>query len=171
MEIALGVKEELMNVDATTHDGIIDPDPAIFEALNTVPAPCDTVAHASRAHSAAPAALEKTKESTSQEQRGRAGFARVHTVPENLTDVDDRRATALIVLPPSAPHDASAGPKSKAASLASEALKRRGSAQRRFRNALVLPPPTCQPSRQRERTPDASAHGAPSWTTPTSSRI
>ena len=81
---------------------------------------------------------ERLVEVLREEQRGRAGFARVHAVPENLTDVDDRRATALIVLPPSAPHDASVGPKSKAASLASEALERRGSAQRRFRNALVF---------------------------------
>ena len=33
-----------------------------------------------------------------EEQRGRAGFARVHPVPDNPTDVDDRRATALVIL-------------------------------------------------------------------------
>ena len=72
------------------------------------------------------------------EQRARAGFPRVHAAPDNPTDIEDRRATALIVLPPSAPHDASAGPKSKGALAASETIERRGSGQRRYRNALVF---------------------------------
>ena len=73
-----------------------------------------------------------------EEQRTRAGFPRVHTAPDNPTDIEDRRATALIVLPPSAPHDASAGPKSKGALAASETIERRGSGQRRYRNALIF---------------------------------
>ena len=40
---------------------------------------------------------------------------RVHAVPDNPADVEDRRSTALIILPPSAPHDASAGRRSKGA--------------------------------------------------------
>ena len=76
-----------------------------------------------------------------EEQKGRAGFARVHAVPENPSDVEDRRATALLILPPSATHDASVGAASQAAQLASEALERRGSGQRRFRNALVFAAP------------------------------
>ena len=73
-----------------------------------------------------------------EEPRSRAGFPRVHAAPDNLTDVEDRRATALIVLPPSAPHDPNIGPKSPAVAAASETTERRGSGQRRYRNALVF---------------------------------
>ncbi len=73
-----------------------------------------------------------------EEQRSRAGFPRVHAAPDNPTDIDDGRSTALVVLPPSAPHDASLGSSSEAATVASETLQRRGSGQRRFRNALVF---------------------------------
>ena len=73
-----------------------------------------------------------------EEQRSRAGFPRVHAAPDNPTDIEDRRATALVVLPPSAPHDASSGSESKAAAMARETIERRGSGQRRFRNALVF---------------------------------
>ena len=72
------------------------------------------------------------------EQRGRAGFPRVHAAPENPTDIDDRRSSALIILPPSAIHDTTAGPKSEGAVAASETLERRGSGQRRYRNALIF---------------------------------
>ena len=73
-----------------------------------------------------------------EDQRTRAGFPRVHAAPDNPTDIEDRRATALVVLPPSAPHDASAGSESKAAAMARETIERRGSGQRRYRNALVF---------------------------------
>ena len=73
-----------------------------------------------------------------EEQRGRAGFPRVHSAPDNPTDIEDRRATALVILPPSAAHDASVGPKSQAAVSAGETIERRGSGQRRYRNALVF---------------------------------
>lgn len=73
-----------------------------------------------------------------QEQRKRAGFPRVHAAPDNLTDIEDRRATALVILPPSAPHDPGAGAKSLAVAAAREALERRGSGQRSYRNALVF---------------------------------
>ena len=46
-----------------------------------------------------------------EEQRGRAGFPRVHSAPDNPTDIEDRRATASLILSASAAHDASAGPK------------------------------------------------------------
>ena len=72
------------------------------------------------------------------EQRGRAGFPRVHAAPDNPTDIEDRRATALVVLPPSAPHDASGGAESKAVMEVIETVERRGSGQRRYRNALVF---------------------------------
>ena len=76
-----------------------------------------------------------------EEQRTRAGFPRVHAVPDNPTDIDDRRSTALIILPPSAPHDASAGAKSQGAATAGETIERRGSGQRRYRNALIFVAP------------------------------
>ena len=76
-----------------------------------------------------------------EEQRGRAGFPRIHAVPDNPADIDDRRSTALIILPPSAPHDAAAGPKSHGAVAASETIERRGSGQRRYRNALIFVAP------------------------------
>lgn len=75
------------------------------------------------------------------EQRNRAGFPRVHAAPDNLTDIEDRRATALVVLPPSACHDPGAGAESPAAVAAREALERRGSGQRTYRNALVFVAP------------------------------
>ena len=73
-----------------------------------------------------------------EEQRSRAGFPRVHAAPDNLTDIEDRRATALVILPPSAPHDPGADSKSPAVAAACEALERRGSGQRSYRNALVF---------------------------------
>ncbi len=73
-----------------------------------------------------------------EEQRGRAGFPRVHAAPDNPTDIEDRRSTALIVLLPSAPHEASAGAQSKGAVAARETIERRGSGQRRYRNALIF---------------------------------
>ena len=73
-----------------------------------------------------------------EDQRTRAGFPRVHAAPDNPTDIEDRRASALIVLPPSTAHDASAGSESPAAAMAREIIERRGSGQRRYRNALVF---------------------------------
>ena len=103
-----------------------------------------------------------------EEQRGRAGFPRVHAAPDNPTDIEDRRATALVVLPPSAPHDASSGAESKAAEMApgrpssageagSDASATRWCSSRR----------THRRSRPRARTPSASAPGNRSSTTPT----
>ena len=76
-----------------------------------------------------------------EEQRGRAGFARVHAVPDNPTDIDDRRATALVILPPSGTHDANGDGATPAVAYVREAMERRGSGQRRFRNALVFVAP------------------------------
>ena len=73
-----------------------------------------------------------------EETRARAGFARVHAAPDNPTDIDDRRAAALVILPPSAPHDAGAGSRSEASILATEITTRRSSGQRRYRNTLVF---------------------------------
>ena len=73
-----------------------------------------------------------------EEQARRAGFPRVHAAPENLTDIDDRRAVSLVILPPGAAHDPGAGARSPAAELAAETIARRGSGQRRYRNAFVF---------------------------------
>ena len=73
-----------------------------------------------------------------QEQRQRAGFARVHAAPDHLSDIDDQRSTALVILPPSKPHDTGNSSNSEAAIAAAEAIERRGSGQRRYRNALVF---------------------------------
>ena len=73
-----------------------------------------------------------------EEQRDRAGFARVHAAPENATDIDDRRSVALVILPPAHTHEAGAGQKSAAAGLAAETIERRGTGQRRYRNVLIF---------------------------------
>ena len=72
------------------------------------------------------------------DQRSREGFQRVHVAPDNPTDIEDQRAVALIVLPPSKVHDRGAGSTSPAAMEAADVLQRRGSGQRRYRNALVF---------------------------------
>ena len=72
------------------------------------------------------------------EQRNRAGFSHVHAAPDNPTDIEDRRAVALVILPPAATHDAIAGANSQAAALARETIERRSSGQRRYRNAVIF---------------------------------
>ncbi len=76
-------------------------------------------------------------EALREDGRSRAGFARVHAVPDNPTDIEDGRATALVILPPSAAHDRSSAA-SPAGALVREIVERRGSGQRRYRNALVF---------------------------------
>ena len=76
-----------------------------------------------------------------EEQRGRAGFARVHPVPNNPTDVEDRRTTALVILPPSATHEANGDTATPGVAYARETMERRGAGQRQYRNALVFVAP------------------------------
>ena len=73
-----------------------------------------------------------------EEQASRAGFPRVHAAPDDLTQIDDRRTVALVILPPAAAHDSGAGAKSRAAEVAAETIERRGSGQRRYRNSLIF---------------------------------
>lgn len=73
-----------------------------------------------------------------EDQRTRAGFPRVHAAPDNIVDIEDHPSTALVILPPSAPHDAHAGSKSPAEIIARETIERRGGGQRRYRNALIF---------------------------------
>ena len=71
------------------------------------------------------------------EGRG-TGFPRVHAVPEDPADIEDRRHVALVILAPSAVHDASSDTQSSAMAAALDTIARRGTGQRRYRNALVL---------------------------------
>ena len=73
-----------------------------------------------------------------EEQASRAGFPRVHAAPDDPTEIDDRRAVALVILPPAAAHDPGAGAKSRAADVAGETIERRGSGQRPYRSANNL---------------------------------
>ena len=73
-----------------------------------------------------------------EEQASRAGFPRVHAAPDDLTQIDDRRTVALVILPPAAAHDPGAGATSQAAEVAGETIERRGSGQRRYRNSLIF---------------------------------
>ena len=73
-----------------------------------------------------------------EDQRSRGKFPRVHVAPDNPTDIEDQRAVALVILPPSKTHERSAGSTSPAASEAADVLQRRGGGQRRYRNALVF---------------------------------
>ena len=73
-----------------------------------------------------------------EDQAHRAGFPRVHAAPDDPTGIDDRRAVALVILPPAAAHDSGAGARSRAAEVAGETIERRGSGQRRYRNTLIF---------------------------------
>ena len=73
-----------------------------------------------------------------EDQRSRGKFPRVHVSPDNPTDIEDQRAVALVILPPSKTHERSAGSTSPAASEAADVLQRRGTGQRSYRNALVF---------------------------------
>ncbi len=59
-------------------------------------------------------------------------------VPDNPSDVDDRRATALVILPPGAAHEANGEAATPAVAHAREAMERRGTGQRQYRNALMF---------------------------------
>ena len=107
-----------------------------------------------------------------EEQSNRAGFPRVHAVPENPTDIDDRRAVALMILTPAAAHDPGAGERSRAAEVAGETIERRGSGPSgasAIRSSSL--PRTRRTSRRHARTPGVNGRGNRSWTTPTSVRI
>jgi hypothetical protein len=73
-----------------------------------------------------------------KEQSHRGSFHRVHAAPDNLNDVDDGRAIALVIIPPAYPHASKSSDKTPAESSTTDTLQRRGSGQRKFRNALVF---------------------------------
>lgn len=76
-----------------------------------------------------------------KEQGHKGGFHRVHAAPDNLIDVDDARAIALVVVPPAYPHALKSLDHTAAQRIVADTLQRRGSGQRRFRNALVFAAP------------------------------
>lgn len=76
-----------------------------------------------------------------KEQSQKGGFHRVHAAPDSLIDVDDARAIALVIVPPAYPHALKAPDKTPAERIVTDTLQRRGSGQRRFRNALVFVAP------------------------------
>ncbi len=73
-----------------------------------------------------------------KEQGHKGGFHRVHASPAALIDVDDARAIALVIVPPSHPHALKSTETTPAKQIVADALQRRGSGQRKFRNALVF---------------------------------
>jgi len=73
-----------------------------------------------------------------KEQGHRGGFHRVHAAPDNMIDVDDARGIALVIIPPAHPHALKSPDKTPAERIATDALQRRGTGQRKFRNAIVF---------------------------------
>jgi len=73
-----------------------------------------------------------------KDQASRGGFHRVHGAPDNPLDVEDARSIALVILPPAYGHTVRADTLSSAQIIAKDTLQRRGTGQRRFRNALVF---------------------------------
>ncbi len=76
-----------------------------------------------------------------KERSHRGGFHRVHATPESLLDIEDARAIALAILPPAHPHALNSPEPTPAERIVTDVLQRRGSGQRRFRNALVFVAP------------------------------
>src|SRR5690606_35844103 len=73
-----------------------------------------------------------------RKEQVRGGFHRVHAAPDSLIDVDDGRAIALVIVPPAHPHTARSAETTPAERIVADTLQRRGSGQRRYRNALVF---------------------------------
>ena len=76
-----------------------------------------------------------------REQSHKSGFHSVHASPDNVVDVDDARAIALVIIPPSHVHALKSPNRTPAQQAALFALKRRGTGQRRYRNALIFVAP------------------------------
>ncbi len=76
-----------------------------------------------------------------KEQSHRGSFHRVHAAPDSLIDVEDARAIALLIVPPTYPHALKSPERTPAQRIVSDTLQRRGTGQRKFRNALVFVAP------------------------------
>ena len=73
-----------------------------------------------------------------EEARNRGGFHRVHAAPDDVSDIQDGREAALVILPPTDTYDVSGMARSRAEVLANNTVEKRGAGQRRYRNTLVF---------------------------------
>jgi hypothetical protein len=71
-----------------------------------------------------------------QEDKPKAGFARIHAALDDPTGTDDTPTLGLVILDARAPH--ARGAESKALNQAADVLERRGSGQRLYRNVLLF---------------------------------
>jgi len=75
------------------------------------------------------------------EQGHKGSFHRVHAAPDSLTDVEDKRGVALLILPPAYPYMPKSPDETAAERAVTDTLQRRGTSQRTFRNTLVFVAP------------------------------
>lgn len=68
----------------------------------------------------------------------KGGFAKVHAVPDDPTSVEESPAASLVILAPATAHLGRGAASSAATEAVGEALIRRGTTQRRFRNTLFF---------------------------------
>ena len=68
----------------------------------------------------------------------KAGFAKVHAVPEDASTVDEAEALALVILSPTTTHTGRGAAQSLATEAVSDALLRCRAGQRRYRNTIVF---------------------------------
>ena len=93
-----------------------------------------------------------------EDTRIKGGFDRVFTAPDDPTSVEESSAMSLVVLGPAFFHAGKGAGKSPATDAANDTLLRRGSSQRRYRNALLfVAPDDTQLSNARDVTRKAMA--------------
>ncbi|MCL6741777.1 DUF499 domain-containing protein [Sphingomonas sp. RB56-2] len=68
----------------------------------------------------------------------KAGFAKVHAVPDDASTVDEAEALALVILSPATAHSGRSAGQSAATEAVSDALLRCRNSQRRHRNTLIF---------------------------------
>lgn len=68
----------------------------------------------------------------------KAGFAKVHAVPDDASTVDEAEALSLVILSPATAHSGRGAAQSAATEAVSDALMRCRNSQRRHRNTLVF---------------------------------
>jgi hypothetical protein len=73
-----------------------------------------------------------------KDQAHKGSFHRVHGAPDNPIDVEDSRSVALVILSPAHNHALRSDDPTSAERIITDAVQRRGSGQRRFRNSLVF---------------------------------
>lgn len=68
----------------------------------------------------------------------KAGFSKVHAVPDDASTVDEADALALVILSPACPHAGRGAGESAATKAVTDALLRCRNGQRRYRNTLIF---------------------------------